>query len=174
MNKDVKFWLKNYSKNALSKIGIKQGMKVLDFGAREGYYTIPAAEIVELDGKVIAVDKNKKALKDLKDKVSRYDLKNIEIVNNKGKLELKIANNSIDFILLFDVFHELKNKDNLLKELHRILKSKGIISIYDPHMRNKNIKNKVMNYNFYYTNDYKLQLLHNYKLTKGTVNNFKK
>jgi len=74
--------------------------------------------------------------------------------------------------LLFDVFHEIRDKDNLLEELHRILKSKGIISIYDPHMKNKDIKDKVINFN--YNCNYKLDLLHNYKLTKGTVNNFKK
>ncbi|MCF8012543.1 MAG: DUF4923 family protein [Clostridiales bacterium] len=40
MNKDIKIWLEEQSKEYLSKIGIKPGMVVLDFGAREGYYTI--------------------------------------------------------------------------------------------------------------------------------------
>lgn len=36
MNKDIKIWLEKQSKECLSKIGIKPGMVVIDFGAREG------------------------------------------------------------------------------------------------------------------------------------------
>ena len=49
----------------LKKTGIKRGKTVLDFGCGSGTYTIPAAKIVGKEGKVYALDKDKKVLDEL-------------------------------------------------------------------------------------------------------------
>ncbi|MFW6270711.1 MAG: class I SAM-dependent methyltransferase [Bacillota bacterium] len=125
MNSDIKQWLQEIAIDSLSQLGIKPGMKVLDFGAREGYNTLPVAKIVSSRGEVIAVDEDKKALNNLKKKMLEKSIDNVKIINNKGKADLDIQDNSLDFIILFDVFHELKDSDNQLKEFQRILKNKA-------------------------------------------------
>ncbi len=173
MNKEIQEWLKEKSKKTLSKLGIEPGMKVLDFGAREGYNTLPAAEIVTPRGEVFAVDEDEEALNILAEKVSERSLKNVHIINNKGKSNLALNDNSIDFIILFDVYHELKNSGNYLKEFQRILKSKGIISIFDPHVSSmEKVKKQVTSFDFRLNNSFKLDLLHNYSLTEGEINKF--
>ena len=42
--------------------------------------------------------------------------------------------NSIDIILLFDVYHELNSKVQVLEELYRVLKPEGILSVSDHHL----------------------------------------
>ena len=173
MNSDIKKWLQEVSKNSLSRIGIKSGMNVLDFGAREGYNTLTAARIVNSEGKVVAVDEDQKALNTLKEKMFKKSIENIEIINNKGKPDFDINDNSIDFIILFDVFHELQDTDKFFKEFQRILKNKGILSVFDPHVESiKEMKDKITSYNFLLKDNLKVDLLHNYKLMRGKVNNF--
>jgi len=172
MNSDIKKWLQEISKDSLSRIGIKPGMSVLDFGAREGYNTLPAAKIVNYEGKIIAVDEDEKALNTLEEKVSKKSIDYIEIINNKGEPYFDINDNSIDFIILFDVFHELQEAE-YIKEFQRILKNKGILSVFDPHVESiKGMKDKITSYNFSLKDNLKVELLHNYKLMKGEVNNF--
>ena len=56
----VKEWLHNKAERMLKKIGIQKNQIVLDFGCRSGNYTIPTAKIVGEEGKVYAVDKERK------------------------------------------------------------------------------------------------------------------
>lgn len=42
---------------------------------------------------------------------------------------------SIDVILLYDTIHMIGDKQGLLKELHRVLKSDGLLSVWAPHLK---------------------------------------
>ena len=42
---------------------------------------------------------------------------------------------SIDVILLYDVIHLIKEPDNVLKELWRVLRKDGTLSVTCPHMK---------------------------------------
>ena len=175
MNEDINIWLEAKGKKVLSQIGIKPEMKVLDFGAREGYFAMPAADIVGSEGKVIAVEQNESSLKNLSENISKNNYSNIEIINNEGKLNFDVDNTSIDFIILFDVFHEIEEKDVLLKNFLNILKTGGVLSVFDSHIFNwAKLKDKIKGNDFKYKKNYKMELLHNYNLMKGEINNFMK
>jgi precorrin-6B methylase 2 len=88
----------------LRKVGIRQGQLVLDFGCGSGTYTIPAAKIVGEQGRVYALDKDGKTLDELMQKAKSAGLKNIERIDTSGELKFGLADESIDSILLFDVF----------------------------------------------------------------------
>ena len=51
--------------------------------------------------------------------------------------------NSVDVVLLYDIFHDLSEPDKILAELHRVLKPRGILSFSDHHMREDEIVSKV-------------------------------
>jgi len=89
----------------LQQIGIRSGQNVLDFGCGLGMYTIPVAKIVGEQGRVYALDKDNEALDELMQKVESAGLKNIKRMETSGKLEIDLADESADVVLLFDVFH---------------------------------------------------------------------
>jgi 2-polyprenyl-3-methyl-5-hydroxy-6-metoxy-1,4-benzoquinol methylase len=50
----------------------------------------------------------------------------------------------MNVVLLYDVFHELENKDQILTELHKILCDNGVLSFSDHHLEEEEITNAVM------------------------------
>jgi ubiquinone/menaquinone biosynthesis C-methylase UbiE len=40
----------------------------------------------------------------------------------------------VDVILLYDVFHDIAEKQGLLQELHRVLKPQGLLSVFPMHV----------------------------------------
>ena len=51
----------------------------------------------------------------------------------------------MDVILLYDTFHDLSLPDDVLRELHRVLKPDGTMSFSDHHMNEKDILTRVTN-----------------------------
>jgi len=121
----------------LAEVGIKSGDTVLDFGCGPGSYTQIAAQMVQPAGKVYALDQQPLAIKRIQKMSQRAGLDNIETICSDGATDL--ADNSVDVILLYDVFHILSPADKILAELHRILKPTGFLSFSDHHLQEKDI-----------------------------------
>ena len=51
-----------------------------------------------------------------------------------------LPSQSIDIVLLYDVFHMFSEKDKILKEIHRVLKPEGKLSFSDHHMKMREIE----------------------------------
>jgi len=163
----------------LERIGVKRGQIVLDFGCGSGTYSIPAAKIVAEQGRVYALDKDKKVLDELMQKAKLAGLKNIERMDTSGELRFDLADESIDVVLLFDVFHhyyfpEKKAREKLLKGIHRILRSPGLISVWPKHMESE-AKNEIESADFYLETEYSGTLIHdNYDREREKILNFRK
>ncbi|MFX0141161.1 MAG: class I SAM-dependent methyltransferase [Candidatus Hodarchaeota archaeon] len=121
----------------VQKAGIKVGDFILDYGCGPGGYTIAAAEIVGVSGKVYAADIHPLAIKKVQIKANKKKLKNVETILTKCKTNLE--DNSIDVILCFDVLHGINDKDCILKEFYRVLKLRCIFSFDDHHMKENEI-----------------------------------
>ena len=118
----------------LKRIGIGRGQTVLDFGCGYGIYTIPVARIVGEQGRVYALDKDKEALDALRQKAKSACLINIERMETTGELEIGLADESVDVVLLFDVFHSFyfpktDDRRRLLGEIRRVMKPSAFLSI---------------------------------------------
>ena len=50
-----------------------------------------------------------------------------------------LPDNCLDHVVCFDVFHDLDNHKEVLIELHRVLKSDGIMCFSDHHMKETQI-----------------------------------
>ncbi|MHA1899185.1 MAG: class I SAM-dependent methyltransferase, partial [Promethearchaeota archaeon] len=136
----VKKWISEDGPKFISDLGIKEGNVVVDFGCNEGHYTFPIARIVGKSGLVYAVDKSEYVLDNLiKDaaKIKIDKLQNIKTINTNGGLKLpQIKDNSVDFVLTFDILHYLHKNERLelYKEVHRVLKPEGIYLVYPKHI----------------------------------------
>jgi len=163
----------------LETAGIKRGQIVLDFGCGSGTYTIPAAKIVAEQGRVYALDKDKKALDELIQKAKLAGLKNIERIDTSGEPRIDLTDESVDIVLLFDVFHsyyfaQADDRKSLLNEIYRIMKPSAFISVWPKHMESE-AGDEIKNANFRLEKEHSEMLIHNNKdRERGQILNFRK
>jgi len=127
--------------DVLKEAGIKSGYSVLDFGCGPGGYIMPLVELVGPSGKIHALDIHPLAIDEVKKKTARKGIKNI--VTIESDCSTGLPTNGVDTILLYDVFHGLTRPDDVLQELHRILKPGGTLSFSDHHMKEAEILARV-------------------------------
>lgn len=102
---------------------------VLDLGSGSGQSSIKTAKYCK---KVVAVEINKNLIEIAKIEAKKRHIKNIEF--KAGNLEKKLAfkNSTFDKIIFLDVLEHLVNRDQILSEIHRILKPNGILFVGVP------------------------------------------
>lgn len=121
----------------LSEVGIEPGFTVLDYGCGPGGYIQPALDLVGPSGKYYALDRDPQAVRRV-DKLSvSKGLTNVETIQSDRATGLPDA--SVDVVLLYDIFHMLDDPDGVLRELYRVLKPNGTLSISDHHMKEDGI-----------------------------------
>jgi ubiquinone/menaquinone biosynthesis C-methylase UbiE len=103
---------------------IKEGMVVADIGAGSGYHTFRMSEKVGAKGKVYAVDIQPEMLAIIKEKAKEKKVTNIELVLGTES-DPKLPENSIDLILLVDVYHEFSVPYEMTKAMVKALKPGG-------------------------------------------------
>jgi len=165
--------------NVIESVGVKRGQTVLDFGCGSGTYTIPLAGVVGKRGRVLALDKDRYALDDLMRKADSVGLVNITRLDTPGGTRINLADNSMDVVLLFDVFHDyyfssVAERQDLLYEIGRILKSGGILSVYPKHMET-GAKTEIESAGFSLEKEISITLVHDRTSPEGgQLLNFKK
>jgi len=174
-----KMELESQAAEVLKALGISKGHIALDFGCGSGTYTIPAARLMGEEGKVYALDKDKKALDKLMQKAKSEGLRNIERIDTSGEPRIKLADESVDVVLLFDVFHfyyfpRANERRKLLSEVYRVLRADGFLLVYPKHMESE-AKGEIESANFCLATEHSGPLIHdNQDLETGQVLNFKK
>lgn len=116
----------------LERGGIKQGDVVADLGCGSaGHFVFPAAHLVGAKGKVYAVDVLKNVLGAIQSRERLEGLDNVEPV--WAALEkpgaTKIADGSVDLVLLLNTLFQTKDKAAVLREASRIAKAGGTLII---------------------------------------------
>lgn len=119
-------------KDILEKADINVDDYVLDYGCGPGSYSMVAAELVGLNGQVIAVDRHPLAIKKVNKKAVKRGLNNITTIQTNCKTDLKSC--IIDVIFCFDTFHSFTQPKDNLSEFHRILKNNAALYIMDAHL----------------------------------------
>jgi ubiquinone/menaquinone biosynthesis C-methylase UbiE len=112
----------------LIQTGVKRGQQVLDVGCGPGFFTIPAAKIVGETGHVYALDINPAAVQYVRRKTKREGLTNVE-VRLADASQTSLPKESIDLAFLFAVIHSFQDVNKVLTEMHRLLKTSGILSV---------------------------------------------
>lgn len=119
--------------NNIKQFALGPGMMVADFGSGSGFYTMAAARAVAPNGKVFAVDIQKDLLQKLKTGAKQEHLHNIDVV--WGDLEhlggTKLRENSLDAVIVGNLFFQIENKDALCLEIKRILRPNARALVVD-------------------------------------------
>ena len=100
---------------------------VLEIGSGEGYGVY---ELAPHSNHYIAVDKSKtKFPKEVKEKY------NITFIQSEVPPLLNIEDNTIDFVVTFQVIEHIQKDEEFLKEIYRVLKPKGQVILSTPNKK---------------------------------------
>jgi ubiquinone/menaquinone biosynthesis C-methylase UbiE len=124
-------------KNVIKEVGIQPGFHVLDYGCGPGSYLIPLAQLVGKSGKIYALDVDPLAIQKVQNIASQKRVENVQTILSDCRTGL--PDHSMDVALSYDTFHDLSDPNGVLKELHRVLKPNGILSLSDHHMKENEI-----------------------------------
>jgi ubiquinone/menaquinone biosynthesis C-methylase UbiE len=133
-------------RSVLEDIGINEGDSVLDFFCGPGDYSIAAAELVGKKGSVNALDIHPLALETVESRAERRGISNLYTIFSD--LETGMEKQSVDTVLLYGVLHRTSDKKILIREMRRILKPGGIVSISGPRMSKDSLISMMMKEKF--------------------------
>lgn len=108
------------------ELRLKPGMVVCDLGCGNGYHTLPMARMVGSTGRVFAVDIQPQMLYMLRQNLEAQGVNNVTPILG-SMFDPRLPDNSIDLVLLVDVYHEFSHPERMLKAIHRSLKPTGVV-----------------------------------------------
>jgi ubiquinone/menaquinone biosynthesis C-methylase UbiE len=110
---------------------IKEGMTVLDVGCGPGFFSVEIAKMLFGTGKVIAADVQQEMLDIIRKKIKGTPIEQ-RIELHKSDFDSIGVVEKVDFVLVFYMFHEVRNQKKFIEELASILKPDGLILIIEP------------------------------------------
>jgi ubiquinone/menaquinone biosynthesis C-methylase UbiE len=114
----------------LTQLELHDGMVVCDLGSGDGYHTLQMAPKVGPTGKVIAVDIQPQMLQELSRRLVDRKIENVDTI--LGDLwDPKLAESSIDLVLMVDVYHEFSHPVQMLAAIRKALKPDGLIALVE-------------------------------------------
>ncbi|MBI2612601.1 class I SAM-dependent methyltransferase [Candidatus Kaiserbacteria bacterium] len=122
-----------HPRSNVAALGLQSGMRVADFGAGSGAYVLLIAERLEGSGAVYAIDVQRELLRRIHNEAARHGYKNVEVI--WADLEVprasKLADSSIDLVLISNLLFQVPDKTPILREARRIVKPVGRVAIID-------------------------------------------
>ncbi len=117
--------------DVLGRLPLKKGITVADIGTGTGYFAIPIAQKIGGQGIVYAVDLQQEMLSLLRTKLSALPGPvNVKPVLGDA-LHTTLASGSCDIVFMSNLWHELDDYPEVLKETARILRPGGSLAILD-------------------------------------------
>lgn len=126
---DEKIWNDFFDTNLiLSELQINCHITdLVEIGSGYGTFTIPTALL--LKGKLFAFDIEKEMIDYLSEKLTKNNIDNVSLEQRDTLIQSTgLADNSVDYVMLFNIFHHESSID-FLDEAYRILKKNGKIGI---------------------------------------------
>ncbi len=117
----------------VAQLGLREGMRVADFGAGTGAYSLASGLRVGHTGHVYAIEVQKNLVKKLESEIKTWGVSNVECI--WGDIEkrggTKIADHSMDAIIVSNVLFQAEDKLGLVDEAKRLLKKDGKVLLVD-------------------------------------------
>ncbi len=114
----------------LANLPLKTGMTVCDMGCGNGFYSLPIAQAIGKRGRVLAVDIQVEMLNMLRERMETDGIENITPILG-SMYDPRLPENSVDLVLLVDVYHEFSHPEHMLAAIRRSLKPDGRIVLVE-------------------------------------------
>ncbi len=114
----------------LANLNLKLGMTVCDLGCGNGFHSLPLARLIGEKGRVLAVDIQPEMLNLLRESAEREGISNITPILG-SVFDPRLPDESVDLILLVDVYHEFSHPEQMLARMKASLKPQGLIALVE-------------------------------------------
>ena len=115
----------------LSRLHLKHGMRIADIGAGTGFFSVPLAKAIGTGGHIFAVDLQQEMLDLLAKKLAQDgSLTNISLHRGPAS-KIPLTDSSVDIAFYANVWHEIDDSEEVLREAVRIAIPNGRIAILD-------------------------------------------
>jgi ubiquinone/menaquinone biosynthesis C-methylase UbiE len=114
----------------IEALDIREGQAVADLGAGSGYYSFRMAERVGSRGTVYAIDIEPLMLRFIRERADREGIANIKTVNSSAT-DPTLPSNSIDLLLMVDVYHELEHPFEVMQKVYAALRPGGRVALVE-------------------------------------------
>jgi ubiquinone/menaquinone biosynthesis C-methylase UbiE len=121
----------------LRRVGLAEGMTLLDYGCGPGGYALAGSRIVGPKGRALAVDVHPEALSMLNASVRSHGIRNIRVMMPNDLASEKVG--TVDMVLFFDVLHELSNTRETLELVRGLMRPSGRAIVRDHHMTREEV-----------------------------------
>ncbi len=112
----------------LKELNVQPGQTLCDMGCGNGFYTLALARFTGAEGKVYAVDIQPEMLELLEGRAREAKIDNIQTVLSTQS-DPQLPDESIDLLLLVDVYHEFSHPKEMLQAIRKSLKPTGRIAL---------------------------------------------
>lgn len=116
-------------------MGVSEGSRVADVGAGGGFFTVRLARAVGANGRVFAVDLSATVVRDLKERIARERLENVDVI--AGDPADPRLPGSLDAVLIVNAYHEMHEHQVMLDKIRQALKLGGRLVIVEPIAQNR-------------------------------------
>jgi ubiquinone/menaquinone biosynthesis C-methylase UbiE len=123
---------------ALDALNLKPGMVVADIGAGVGYMSLRMARRVGPSGRVYANDLQPAMLDRLRQNAAKAGIANIVTVIG-DVADPKLPANTMDLVLLVDVYHEFSAPQVMLRKIRETLKPDGRLVLLEYRAEDPNV-----------------------------------
>ncbi len=114
-------------KQLIQRLDIREDHYVLEIGPGPGYFSTHIARALK-SGRLVLLDIQQEMLDYSKKRLEKRNINNVDYRLTDGD-QLNLESNCFDRVVMVSVIGEVDNKAGYLKEIHRILKDDGILSI---------------------------------------------
>ena len=112
------------------ELRLRPGMVACDMGCGNGYHTIPMAEAVGQKGAVYGVDIQQEMLDLLAKRCEAKGVGNVVPILG-GDTDPKLPEDTIDLILMVDVYHEFSHPAEMLAGMRKSLRKGGVVVLVE-------------------------------------------
>jgi ubiquinone/menaquinone biosynthesis C-methylase UbiE len=116
----------------VAQAGLMQGQVVADLGCGNGFYVLPAAQMVGKEGVVYAIDVMEAKLAATVSIANQFGIKNVRVVHaDLSRPLLDIPPDSCDMVIIGNILHEITDRAGLINNAYRLLKTGGKVLVVE-------------------------------------------